>query len=263
VEGVLSFKGDSVMEYIRARALKGDFLAGAWLNLASPLTAEMAGIAGYDWLLVDQEHAPGDNWVILHQLQAASRFPVAPIVRVPWADRILFKKILDLGAAGIMTPYVQTAEEAREVVKFGKYMPMGERGIASTPRCSAYSTNFAKYFENANRNLIMIVQIETGKSLDNAYAIAAVDGIDVLFVGPLDLSVNTGLPGMFEDDRYVANLKRVAAAAKSNGKACGILLPNVKWIPLLKELGFTFIACGSDGGYVLNGMKSTLEVLRK
>ena len=250
------------MEFIRERILKGDFLPGAWLNLASPLTAEMAGLVGYDWLLIDQEHAPGDNWTLLHQLQAASRFPVAPIVRVPWVDRILFKKILDLGAAGIMTPYVQTAEEAKEVVRFGKYPPMGERGIASSPRCSDYSTNFQNYFENANKNTTMVVQIETGKSVDNAEAIAAVDGVDVLFVGPLDLSINTNLRDMFENDKYVDNLRRVAVAAKNNGKACGILLPHVKWIPLLKGLGYTFIACGADGGYVLNSMKGTLESLR-
>ena len=249
------------MDYIRKRALKGEFLAGAWLNLASPLTAEMAGMVGYDWLLIDQEHAPGDNWTLLHQLQAASRFPVAPVVRVPWVDRILFKKTLDLGAAGIMTPYVQTAEEAKEVVKFSKYPPMGERGVASSPRCSGYSSNFENYFANANGNLIMVAQIETGKSVDNAEAIAAVDGIDVLFVGPVDLSINTHLRGMFEDDKYVANLARVASAAKNHGKVCGILSTHVKWIPMLKGLGYTFIACGADGGYVLNGMKSTLESL--
>lgn len=250
------------MEYIRERALKGEFLAGAWLNLASSLTSEMAGMAGYDWLLIDQEHAPGDNMTLLHQLQGASRFPVAPIVRVPWVDRILFKKILDLGAAGIMTPYVQTPEEAREVVRFAKYTPMGERGIAGSPRCMDYSTNFQRYFENANKDLILVAQIETGLALDNAGAIAAVDGIDVLFVGPLDLSISTNLRGMFDDPKYVDNLRRVAAAAKKHGKACGILLPNVKWIPLLKEIGYTFIACGSDGGFVLSGMKSTLEALR-
>lgn len=250
------------MEYIRDRALKGDFLAGAWLNLASPLTSEMAGMVGYDWLLVDHEHGPGDHWTLLHQLQAAARFPVAPIVRVPWVDRILFKKILDLGAAGIMTPYVQTAGEAKDVVRFGKYAPMGERGVAGSPRCMDYSANFNEYYANANKNLIMVAQIETGLAVKNAEEIAAVEGIDVLFVGPLDLSLNTGLPGMYEDPAYVEHLKSVAAAAKKHGKACGILLPNPKWIPLLKGLGFTFIACGSDGGAVLNSMKSTLESLR-
>ena len=250
------------MEYIRERALKGEFLAGAWLNLASPLTAEMAGMAGYDWLLIDQEHGPGDNWTILHQIQAASRFPVAPLVRAPWVDRILFKRILDLGAAGIMAPYVQTVEQAKEVVQFSKYMPMGERGVAASPRCAEYSMNFQDYFANANKNLITVVQIETGNSVDNAESIAAVDGIDVLFVGPLDLSINTNLRGMFEDDKYVAKLKQVSQAAKNHAKACGILLPHAKWIPLLKELGYTFIACGSDGNYVLANMKSTLDSLR-
>jgi len=250
------------MEYIRERALKSDFLAGAWLNLASPLTAEMAGMVGYDWLLIDQEHGPGDSWTMLHQIQAASRFPVAPIVRLPWVDRILFKKTLDLGAAGIMTPYVQTAAEAKDMVRFGKYLPMGERGVAASPRCADYSLNFQEYFAHANTNLLLVAQIETGKSVDNAEAIAAVDGIDVLFVGPLDLSISLNLHSMFEDDNYVAQLKRVSQSVKNQGKACGILLPHAKWIPLLKELGFTFIACGSDGGYVLNSMKSTLEVLR-
>ena len=250
------------MEYIRERALKGDFLAGAWLNLASPLTAEMAGMAGYDWLVIDQEHGPGDNWTMLHQIQAASRFPVAPIVRVPWVDRILFKKALDIGAAGIMTPYIQTAEEAKEAVRFSKYMPAGERGIAASPRCTGYSLHFQEYFDNSNKNVLLVAQIETGKSVDNAEAIAAVDGIDVLFIGPLDLSFSTNLRGMFEDDQYLAHLQHVAQAAKNQSKACGILLPNAKWIPLLKGLGFTFIACGADGSYVLNGMKSTLEALR-
>jgi len=250
------------MEYIRERALRGDFLAGAWLNLGSPLTAEMAGLVGYDWLLIDQEHGPGDNWTILHQIQAASRFPVASIVRLPWVDRILFKRTLDLGVAGIMTPYVQTAEEAREVVRFSKYPPMGERGIAGSPRCADYTTNFQGYFANANNNLITVVQIETGKSVDNAEAIAAVDGVDVLFVGPQDLAINTNLRGMYEDDTYVAKLKQVAQAAKNHGKVCGILLLDPKWIPLLKELGYIFIACGADGGHALNGMKTALGALR-
>ncbi len=251
-----------IVGYIRERALKGEFLAGTWLNLASSMTSEMVGMAGYDWLLIDQEHAPGDNMTLLHQLQAVAGYTVAPIVRVPWVDRILFKKILDLGAAGIMAPYVQTAEEAKGVVRYGKYAPMGERGVAGSPRCMDYSANFQSYYENANKNLILIAQIETGLAVKNAEEIAAVEGIDVLFVGPLDLSINTGLPGMYEDPAYVEHLKSVAAAAKKHGKVCGILLPHVKWIPLLKELGFTFVACGSDSGYVLGGMKSTLAALR-
>ena len=250
------------MKFIRERVLKGEFFAGAWCNLASSITTEMAGAVGFDWVLLDQEHGPGDNMTLLHQMQSLAGARAGVIVRVPWADRILFKKALDLGASGLMIPYVQTVEEAKEIVKLAKYVPQGERGVASSPRCSTFSLNFTDYFANANGSLVTMVQMETPTAVNNAEAIAAVDGIDVLFVGPLDLSISSNYRDMFENDKFVTLLKRVAAAAKNNGKACGILLPHVKWIPLLKGLGYTVIACGADGGYVLNGMKSSLEALR-
>ena len=250
------------MKFIRDRVLKGEFFAGAWCNLASSITTEMAGAVGFDWVLIDQEHGPGDNMTLLHQLQSLAGCNAGAIVRMPWVDRILFKKALDLGASGLMIPYVQTAEEAKEVVKLAKYVPQGERGVAGSPRCSTYSMHFADYFANANQNLVTMVQMETPTAVENAEAIAAVDGVDVLFVGPLDLSISSNYRDMLENDKYVTLLKRVAAAAKNNGKACGILVPNTKWIPVLKGLGYTVIACGADGGYVLTGMKASLEALR-
>ncbi|SBW12862.1 HpcH/HpaI aldolase/citrate lyase family protein [uncultured Alphaproteobacteria bacterium] len=250
------------MNFIRERVLKGEFVAGAWCNLASSLTTEMAGDLGFDWVLVDQEHGPGDNMTLLGQLQSLSGSKAAALVRMPWVDRILFKKALDLGASGLMVPYIQTAEEAKEAVSLAKYVPKGERGVASSPRCTRYSADFPGYFAGANANLLTITQIETVKSVDNAEAIAAVDGVDVLFVGPLDLSISSNYRDWFENDKYLALLKRVAVAAKNQGKAAGILLPHVKWIPVLRELGYTFVACGADGGYVLNGLKTSLEALR-
>jgi 2-keto-3-deoxy-L-rhamnonate aldolase RhmA len=251
------------MTYIRQRALKGEFLAGAWCNLNSPLSVEITAALGFDWLLVDQEHAPGDNGDLLAQAHAASQYPVTVLARVAWADRILIKRALDLGLGGIMVPYVQTAEAAREVVRYAKYMPQGERGVAASPRAAGYIATFTDYFTTANDKLLTAVQIETGLSVDNAEAIAAVDGVDVLFVGPLDLALNTNFyPAMFDDQKYVALLERVAKAAKNQGKACGILLPNVKWIPLLKGMGYTFIACGAEGGMIANGMKASLDALR-
>ncbi len=250
------------MDYIRDKALNGEFLAGAWSNLTTPICAEMAGALGYDWILLDQEHGPGDNMTLLHQIQAAARFPATVVVRLPWVDRILIKRTLDLGAGGIMIPYVQTPEEAREVVKLAKYVPEGERGVAGSPRCSDYSINFKNYFANANRQLITMVQIETRKSVDNAEAIAAVDGVDVLFVGPLDLSISTGMPDMFSDPGYIDVLKHIVNAAKKYGKAGGIVLPNTGLIPRVKELGFTVIAIGNDGAAVLNAYRSSLECLR-
>jgi 2-keto-3-deoxy-L-rhamnonate aldolase RhmA len=251
------------MEFLRKRVLGGELVAGAWLNLASPVTAEMAGLAGYDWILFDQEHGPGDYWTLLHQLQAASRFPAAPFVRVPWTDRIIFKKVLDLGMAGIMSPNIQTREQAADMVRFARYTPAGERGVAGSPRCASYTLNFQEYYEHAIDNITLLAQIESGEAVKNAEAIAAVDGIDVLFVGPLDLSVSTGLRGMYKDEKFMGLLGQVAQAAKNAGKASGILLPNAELVPALKALGFTVIACNTDGGMVVNGLKTDLAALRK
>ena len=250
------------MKFIRERMLKGEFLAGAWCNMGSPITTEMAGELGYDWVMLDQEHGPGDNMTLLQQMQSLSGAKAAVFVRVPWADRILFKRALDLGAQGLMIPYVQTAEEAKEIVKLAKYVPQGERGIAASPRCSSYSLDFENYFKGANEGIVTFAQIETPQAVDNAEAIAAVDGIDVLFVGPKDLAISSNYLDWFENEKYVTLLKRIAAAAKNNGKVCGIHMPQGKWIPLVKSLGYSVIALGADGGHVLAGFKGALETLR-
>ncbi len=252
------------MNFIRKRVLAGEFMCGAWCNLASSITVEMASQLGYDWILLDQEHGPGDNLTLLHQIQAADAGGSAGvIVRIAWNEMPRFKRVLDLGAAGVMVPYVQTEEEARYAVDSLRYTPQGMRGAAGTPRAAGYGRGFAQYYAQANQNLLTVVQIETQKALDNLEAIAAVDGVDVLFVGPLDLSISLDLPGRFEDEDYCRALEQVAQAAKQAGKAAGILLPSTKEIPLLAEMGYTFIAVNSDGGIVVSGMAHNLEALSR
>lgn len=125
------------MEMLKDRLYAQERVIGTWCNLGSPLSAELAGITGYDWVLLDQEHGPGDNITLLHQLHALGKYPTVPIVRIAWRDRILTKRALDLGAGGIMFPYIQNAEEAREAVAFMQYAPLGERGLAAGTRCAA------------------------------------------------------------------------------------------------------------------------------
>lgn len=250
------------MRLFRERVLAGDFLAGGWCNLASPIATEIAAAVGYDWLLIDQEHAPGDNWTLLHQVQAASRFPTTLIVRLPWNDRVQAKRALDLGVGGVMIPYVQDADEARAAVRYAKFPPQGERGAAASPRCGHYGLQLRDYLDHANERLVTVAQIETGRAVEQAGDIAAVDGVDVLFVGPLDLSLNLNRPEMFDDADYVAALSRVSRAARAAGKAAGILLSDAARIPLVKELGFTFVACGTDGGAVMAGLKRAVVALR-
>jgi len=249
------------MHYIREQVLSGRFMAGAWCNMASSLTAEMAARAGFDWILIDQEHGPGDSIILLQQIQAIGDRPSAPIVRIAWNEMPRFKRALDLGASGIMIPYIQTAEEAAKAVGYLRYPPEGQRGVAVSPRATGFGTNFETYLSEANRNLLTVTQIETGKAVQNAKEIAAVDGVDVLFVGPVDLSISVQLPGRFNDRSFQDLLSKVASTARAAGKAAGILLPSEQQIEMVYEMGFRFVAVGSDSGMVMQGMKANRVTL--
>jgi 2-keto-3-deoxy-L-rhamnonate aldolase RhmA len=244
------------MHFIRKQVLSGQFMAGAWCNLASGITAEMAAIAGFDWILIDQEHGPGDSMTLLQQIQAIGTRPCAPITRIAWNEMPRFKQALDLGSAGIMIPYIETAEDAARAVSYMHYPPAGVRGVASSPRATGFATNFDTYFADANHGLLTVTQIETARAVQNAAEIAAVEGVDVLFVGPMDLSISVGLPGKFEDQNYRAILTKVATAARECGKAAGILLPSTRLLELVYEMGYRFVAAGSDGGMVMQGMQN-------
>ena len=244
------------MKYLRQRALNGEVLAGAWLNLGSSLTAEMAGRAGFDWALIDLEHGVGDQVSLLHQLQALEATPAAGIVRIAWNEAPRFKRALDLGPSGIMVPYISTAAEARQAAEAMRYPPEGVRGVARSPRAAGFGQEFDTYFAEANANLLTIVQIETAEAVENAEEIAAVEGVDVLFIGPLDLSVSLGIPQQPAHPDFRAALNRVVAAARQAGKAAGILIPAAEQISPTVADGFTFIAVGSDGGLVAGGMRN-------
>jgi 2-keto-3-deoxy-L-rhamnonate aldolase RhmA len=249
------------MHFIKEQVLAGRFMAGAWCNLASSLTTEMAARAGFDWILIDQEHGPGDSLTLLGQIQAVGARPCAPIVRIAWNEMPRFKQALDLGAAGIMIPYVETADDAARAVSYLRYPPQGLRGVASSPRATGFGTNFDNYFAAANRELLTVTQIETARAVQNAEEIAAVDGVDVLFVGPMDLSLSLGMPGRFEDPDYRAILAKVASTARDGGKAAGILLPSVQLLEMVYEMGYRFVAAGSDGGLVMQGLKNNLAAM--
>ncbi len=248
---------------IREKVFAGEFLAGVWCNLGSGITAEIASSTGFDWLLIDQEHGPGDNETLLRQLQAMGGRPCAPIVRIAWNEAPRFKRALDLGAAGIMVPYVQTVEEARLAVSSLRYPPEGQRGVAVSPRATGFGMRFDSYFAEANRKLLSVHQIETARGVESAREIALVDGVDVLFVGPMDLSLSVGMPKRFEDPEFRRLLKAIARGAREVGKAAGILIPSTKLIEMVHDIGFTFVAVGSDGGMVVEGMQKNFAALRQ
>ena len=246
----------------RARVLAREWLAGTWLNLGSPITAEMAGLAGFDWVLLDHEHGPGSDTTILHQLQAVAATPAAGLVRIAANDPARFKRVLDAGAHGVMVPYIGTVAEAQAAVTALRYPPRGMRGVAKLTRATAFGADFDDYFAHAHERLVTLPQIETAEGVANAAAIASIDGVDVLFVGPMDLSTNLGIPGQYEHPLCVDALKRVATAAQNAGKAAGILLLNAAHIAMCRELGYTFVALGSDGGSASAGLRTAAAALR-
>lgn len=246
---------------VRERALKFELLSGTFLNLGSSLTSEMAGAAGFDWVLLDVEHGAGDQDALKYQIQAVSATPAASIVRIEANDPPRFKRVLDLGASGVMVPYVSTVEEAEQAVASMRYPPRGIRGVAKLNRGSAFGVEFDEYFSRAHELLTTVVQIETPEAINNIDDIAAVDGVDVLFVGPLDLSVNLGITEQFDHSTFIEACNKVVAAAKKAGKAAGILLLNDGQVESTVEAGFTFIALGSDGGLVANGMRNLASAL--
>ena len=244
------------MKWIRQRTLEGQLLAGTFLNLGSSLTAEIAGRAGFDWVLIDLEHGAGDRQNLLLQLQALEATSAAPLVRIPWNETPTFKRILDLGPSGIMVPYVSTREEARLAVASMMYPPSGIRGVASFNRACQFGEGFEQYFQKSNDELLSVVQIETREAVKNAAEIAAVERVDVLFVGPLDLSVSLGAPRQFDHPDFREALRHVVSCCKKTRKAAGILAAIPQLVGQYVEEGFTFIGCGSDGSAVTGGLKN-------
>ena len=248
------------MQFIRERVLAGEVMLGMGANLGSSLTVEMIGAAGFDWTWIDCEHGAGDYSELIPQLQAASIYKAPPVVRIAWNEAPRFKRVLDLGAAGIMVPYVTSAREAEQAAAAMRYPPQGIRGVARFNRACGFGQNFDAYFNQANDNLLTVVQIETAASVDRAEEIAAVAGIDVLFIGPLDLSVNMNRAQNYEHPEFEQAMDRVAAACRKYGKAAGILLPKLDYLAGWIKKGFTFLVVGSDGGCVAAGLKSIAEV---
>ena len=246
----------------RKRVLAREWLCGTFLNLGSPITVEIAGLAGFDWLLIDHEHGPGGEDTMLHQLQAASATPAFPVVRIALNEVPRFKRALDMGAFGVMVPYVNTADEARAAVRAMRYPPHGIRGVAKINRGAGFGGDFEEYYLHSHERLLTVIQIETPEAVANIDAIAAVDGADVLFVGPTDLSYNMGIRDQLESPQFVATLQKVSDAAKQHGKAAGILVHNAALVPKCRDLGYTFVALGSDGGGVRTALLGFVQALK-
>lgn len=233
--------------HFKTALLEGRQQIGLWSSLCSNIAAEILAGSGFDWILVDTEHAANEIPDVLSQLQALAGGTAEPIVRCAWNDAVLIKRILDLGARSLLVPFVQNAEEALKAVTATRYPPLGIRGVSVTPRANRYG-RVPGYHCKAHEDICVLVQVETQVAVSNIEAIAAVEGVDGIFIGPSDLAADLGHlgdPAHPEVQTMIAGAcKRIRAA----GKAAGMLTGDpVQAAGYLKD-GFTFVAVGSDVG---------------
>ena len=233
-------------------------LIGCWVSLASNISTEILGYAGFDWLLVDGEHAPNDMSSFIGQLQALKDSPSAPVVRPQWCEPVIVKRLLDIGFYNFLMPWIETADQARAAVSFTRYPPQGMRGMGTGHRSNRYGY-VPDYFTTINDNISVMVQIESAKAVDNAGAIAEVDGIDGLFIGPSDLSAAMGFMGQPNHAEVQAAMARVLAAGNKHNKAVGILAPVEADAGRYLQQGMTFVAVGGDVGLLRTASKGLAD----
>jgi 4-hydroxy-2-oxoheptanedioate aldolase len=235
------------------RALKnGELQLGLWSGLSNNVTVEVLANAGFDWLLLDTEHSPNELPMVHSQLQAVAQGKAHPIVRPPWNDTVVIKRYLDVGVQTLLIPFVQDAEEARRAVAATRYPPLGVRGYSAAARASDYG-RVKDYATRCEEELCVLVQVETPHALANIEAIAEVDGVDGIFIGPGDLSAAMGHIGNPKHPEVMAAIEDAIGRIRACGKAAGILSGDEAVARRCIELGCAFVAVGSDIGILARG----------
>ena len=223
---------------------------GIWSSLGSNVVAEILAPAGFDWVLLDMEHSPNEVPMLIQQMQALNGGTATPIVRPPWNDPVIIKRVLDAGAQSILVPFVQNAAEARAAVAATRYPPAGIRGVATGARAGRYG-RIDGYLHKANAEMCVLLQIETPMGLTNLEAIAAVEGVDGVFIGPSDLAAthgHLGNPGHADVETLIFE---AGARLAKIGKPAGFLTPNQDLARRVIDAGFLFVAVGSDNGLLV------------
>lgn len=234
---------------------------GLWNSLCSPFAADVVADVGFDWLLFDMEHAPNDLSTVMLQLQAALPFGSTALVRPPWNDMVMTKRLLDIGAPGLLFPMVQTPEEAAAAVAACRYPPKGMRGVSHTMRGNRYGRDplYAEQFEDET---CILVQAETLDALERVEEIAAVDGVDGVFFGPADIAASAGMFGKITDDALWQIIFEAARKVRAMGIPTGTLVGGAELTKRVLDEGFLFVAIGSDLGLVARGAEALLARAR-
>lgn len=234
---------------------------GTFLGMGAPMAAEIAAVGGVDWVLFDLEHGGGSEDLIGPTVVAGMAYGIPTLVRVESMERIRIGRALDAGASGVMIPRIETPEQVSAVVKHMSYPPFGDRGVATYNRSAKWGRDLSGLTEKSKA--ACIIQIETLKALENVDAIAKIDGADLLFVGPLDLSFALGVPRDFKSPKFLEATAKVVAAANANNKVAGILAADATVAATFIEQGFKFIAIGSDATLLAGAITNLVTQLKK
>jgi 4-hydroxy-2-oxoheptanedioate aldolase len=232
---------------LQAKLKAGEPVIGSWISVANPTIAEVMAQAGFDWLSIDMEHGIVGIESVVSLVQAINTTATAPIVRVPWNDPVIIKQVLETGPMALIIPQVSSAQEATAAVSAARYPPQGIRGIGCQ-RAAGFGAYFHEYLKRANEELVLIMQIEHKRALENLTEIVGVDGLDVAFVGANDLSASMGLLGQPKHPQVLKAIDQVLAAASKAGVAAGIIASDPEDADRRISEGFQFVGIGHDVG---------------
>lgn len=248
---------------LKQRLRNGENVLGCWTMLGSPEVVEILSLAGYDYLVIDQEHGVGDTGTLSAQLQAMSATATVGVVRVPWNDHVYLKRVLDIGAEAVLMPSIETAEEARAAVAACLYPPRGRRGTASSSvRASSYGMA-ANYVATCADNLLIACQIESAKAVENIDEILGVQGIDLMFIGPFDLSATVGQMGNLKHPEVARLLAHAESRIKAAGRPMGTVPhPGCTWKDMFAR-GYQFVNSGSDVARVRDSSIADIKEYRQ
>lgn len=254
---------DTLDNAFKKRLAAGESLIGLWVALAESYTTEICAGAGFDWLLLDGEHGPNDVRSLLRQLQAMAPYPVHPVVRPPVADVDLIKQYLDIGVQTLLLPMIDDAEQAAEMVRATRYPPDGVRGVGAGLARAARWGRTADYLKRAGSEMCLLLQVESRAGIANAEAIAAVPGVDGVFIGPSDLAAAFGHIGQTTHPEVVAAIENGIAAIRRQGKAAGILAVDEPVARRYLELGCGFVAVGTDVSLLARNAERLAKTYKK
>ena len=243
---------------LRSRFAAAGVSPGTFLGLSTPVAAEIAGLAGAEWIVLDLEHGGVTPEQVGPTVAAAAGYSVAVVVRVPTPDRAMIGWVCDQGAAGVMVPRIESVDQAREVSSYFDYPPHGQRGVASYTRAAGWGSRVLTELPRP----VYMPQIETPGALEDVAGISELDGVDALFIGPLDLSFALGKPAQLADEDFLAAFDRIVAAGHAANTPVGSIAPNADRAEAMREAGVNFLALGSDGLLLRSALSSSIDALK-